>query len=133
VAEVEQLQSSRPVTVSDVASALKDHLLAEPDIDLEDEAPLIAALFDVPAIDAPIANVDDWPSRARSLCGVLVKSPQFLLRGAPQLTQASLPVIVVGPSSYREECERLGALVVDPATATLRCEDASLEVVPLSP
>lgn len=93
------------LTVGDLASAVKDRLLATPDIE-PDEAPLVAALFGAEALSTPLPEVEGWQDGARRFCGVLAKSPEFLLRRAPVATKSPPPKLVVGGEDYRALCTR---------------------------
>lgn len=69
-----------PGTARDVARAIKSRLLAEPGLSSDEEA-LYAALWGLPDLDAPASAVDE--AAMRRACGVLLMSPDFLLRRMP--------------------------------------------------
>lgn len=124
VASWQRAHPDDAATVRDVAAALKDRLLGEPDLDAGMEASLLSSLFGAASLDTPLSQVKDWPARARAYCGVLLKSPHFLLRGLAPRDRRSEPRIVPGPS-YRAECEALGKRL---AGASLHCGDDGLNV-----
>src|SRR5690606_4091679 len=91
----------------DVAVALKDRLIAEPEIHSDAEVAVIEDIMDVSLDDA----VDDLGAAAtlaaaRRYAGVLLNTPQFMLDGVVSAPQdpASDPVIVVPGTSSNELC-----------------------------
>ncbi|MFT5434351.1 MAG: hypothetical protein ACI9OJ_005064, partial [Myxococcota bacterium] len=99
----EDVDDPTNITVADVVSSLKNRLLTQPDIDEADEAELIAALFEVDDLNAPLVNALGWEETLRRLCGVLVSTPQFMLVGNPQATQEQVPRLVLN-GSYETIC-----------------------------
>ena len=79
-------------TFRDLAVALKDRLLNEPDIAAE-EVPLIAAVMTVPDLDHPVADYppEFWRTWIWRFCGVLATSPQFVLQGLAHPPQTTRP------------------------------------------
>lgn len=114
-----------PLRLRDVVEVLKDRVVTEPDIDPE-EAPLIAGLYGAASLDAPLASVPAWAERTRQYCGVLARSPQFLLRNVPAREQRATPTLVVGETTFRALCERWSAIAQRGGARALRCGDDDL-------
>jgi len=112
----------------DAIIALKDRLITEPDLPPGKEPALISKLLQVESLDLPLSKVPNWGTRIRNYCGVLVESPQFLLRGLPATDQMTQPILVVGNSSYKDRCSALGPLMVDVAKNVVVCTDDSLTI-----
>jgi len=91
-------------TVRDAVLQLKDRLVSEPVLE-KDEEPLVASVFEVASLDVPASEVSSLVSGARAFCGVLVKSPAFLLRRVPS-PAADPPTIVLTGASYADTCAR---------------------------
>ena len=121
-----------PLTVRDVVAALKDRLLTAPALG-EGEAELIAALFGAESVDTPLADVADWPTRARNLCGVLLASPQFMLAGIAPADEPAAPALVVGDDAVADHCGRWAPVLFDPDEWTVACEGDSVIVTPFAP
>jgi len=85
-----------PLTFRDVVLAEKDHLITEP-VTRPDEEALTAPLFGVASLDAPLPPSAEWLPSARWYCGVLLKTPQFLMRGLPGAVQEGPPPRLAAP------------------------------------
>ncbi len=96
--------------MEDLVSALKDRLLADPDLSDPEERALLEALMDRP-LDAPADA--DVAARLRRVCGAWLASPQFLLRGLPVERLGVEPGFVVSGTSFRAQCELIGGLLFD--------------------
>src|SRR5205085_1992017 len=118
--------------IRDVVVALKDRLITEPGLDSDEESQ-IADFFGVSSLDAPLDENAKWPDLARLYCGVLIKSPQFMLRGVSVGSPATAPApLLPGAGTYREHCERLARLVGPEirgaAKKNITCGDGSLTI-----
>ena len=96
--------------LGDLVSALKDRLLADPDLSDPDERALLEALLGRPLEAEADAGTDE---RLRRVCGAFLASPQFLLRGLPVQRLGAEPGFVVGGTSFRDQCELIGGLLFD--------------------
>ncbi len=114
-----------PPRVRDVVQALKDRLVTSPDLDGEESA-AVAELYGVASLDVPLATASDWRGRTRMFCGVLLKSPQFMLRNLSPADQSDVPRFTVGPTSFRELCARWSEPVRAVTGRPLRCDERSL-------
>lgn len=114
-----------PPRIRDVVQALKDRLLTSPDLD-EEESAGIAGLYGVASLDTPLAAASDWRGRTRMFCGVLLKSPQFMLRNLAEPDQAAEPRLTVGPTSFRELCVRWSGPVRMVTGRPLSCDEREL-------
>jgi hypothetical protein len=110
---------TRPATVVDVASAVKDWLVGDGKVGetapsappesppLPTESSAVAALFGV-GIDTPAVTVPNLVAKVREYCGVLLKSPQFMLTGIDaaggELTFPRLRACNRAPCSYGDMC-----------------------------
>lgn len=97
--------------VSEVVLAVKDRFVNEPFIDDTvgptgiSEAQAIEAILGLP-LTTPISTIPDLDTRVRSLCGVLLSSPQFLLSGmAPR--GGDIPSITLTEAAYFTICADL--------------------------
>ncbi len=68
-------------TVADGIIALKDRLTGEPTIEPTAEKPALEALLGGPLGSTDLSNLD---GKLRTVCGVLVSTPQLMLGGIPQ-------------------------------------------------
>ncbi|MBK8697625.1 MAG: hypothetical protein IPN17_36585 [Deltaproteobacteria bacterium] len=96
--------------------------MTSPDLDAEESA-AVAALYGVASLDAPLAAAPDWRGRTRMFCGVLLKSPQFMLRNLAAPHQSGAPRLTVGPTSFRETCARWSGPVRAVTGRPLRCDE----------
>jgi hypothetical protein len=122
-----------PLTLRDVAIALKDRLVTMPAIQGGKEAALIAALMGVTSLDEKLSDLPDWPDKLRQYCGVILETPQFMLAGVPPADYLEPPTLVVGNTSYKALCESWAETLLDPKTWTANCGDESVELVPAEP
>lgn len=100
----------------DVASAVKDRVIAEPTIGGQAEQTVLEDLMGVSLTD-PVGQVGAGAAEqaARRLAGMLFNTPQFLLVGVAPADQdpAEDPVLVVPGTSTQELCEYLAPLILD--------------------
>jgi hypothetical protein len=118
------------LTMKDVAVALKDRLITETAIQGGKEAALAASLMDVVSLDVALSEIPDWPAKLRRYCGVLLETPQFLLKGIAPANQFYEPVLVVDDRSYQKLCESWAAIIADPESWSVTCNEDSLTFEP---
>ena len=111
---------ARPATVADVVSTTKDWLIGDARIGTAQPAPapgstqplpsereLLAGLIGAP-LDTAAASVAGLAGKLRAYCGVLLKSPQFMLAGIDaaggQIELPRLRACNGAPCSYAEMC-----------------------------
>jgi len=124
--------AARPgTTLREVVVAEKDRLITEPDV-AADEAPLVAAVFGAPSLDVTVDAVPGWADAARIFCGELLASPRFGLVGAAPPDQRTAPSLVVGATGYRDRCQALAPVVLDPAHWTVACGGGALTATPVA-
>ncbi len=105
-------------TMRDLAVAIKDRLITEPEIygAAEEDAIEAGMLLTDGALDAPVADVGaaDAEIAARRFAGVLLNTPQFMLAGVPSRDQdpAFDPVIVVPGTDTQTICEAIAPQVL---------------------
>ncbi|MCH9686007.1 MAG: hypothetical protein K0V04_31520 [Deltaproteobacteria bacterium] len=105
-------------TVFDLASAIKDRFITEPEIYNDAEVLTIEALMgvtlDVPLSQVPLESIDGI---SRRYIGVLLNTPQFMLDGVTSAPQdpAADPIIVVPGTSTAELCMNFVGLVAESA------------------
>ncbi len=120
-------------TVRDLAVAIKDRLITEPTIagSAEEDALEAAMLLTDGALDALVSDVgaSDAEIAARSLAGVLLNTPQFLLAGVPSRDQDpdADPILVVPGTDTKSLCEALAPQVLG-AGWSYTCDDAGVTV-----
>lgn len=83
------------VSGRDVAVALKDRLINEPDLD-DEEADHLRRFFKLADLDADLRERENLEELVRHLCGVLTLSPQFGLVGMAPADQTTRPEFLVG-------------------------------------
>ena len=119
LAEMRKLDGANPatpVTVADVVATAKDWLIGDARIAstppsgsplLQSERDAVAALLGA-MLDAPASSVADLEPKLRTYCGVLLKTPQFMLTGIDaaggELAFPRLRVCNGAPCSYGEMC-----------------------------
>jgi hypothetical protein len=87
---IDVLVASAPSTTArDVARAIKSRLLAETELSRDEEG-LIANLWGLSVLDASASAVTE--AKMRQLCGVLLMSPDFLLRRMPAPADPPTPM-----------------------------------------
>lgn len=120
--------------MADIASALKDRLIAEPEIYGQAEIDAIEGIMGV-SLDDPVADVGQVAALAatRRYAGVLLNTPQFMLDGvvsAPQPPESD-PVIVVPGTDSQSLCDNFAGLA-DQASSwsalTVNCAGDSITV-----
>ncbi len=121
-------------TVQDVVIALKDRLIGEPRVDESGEGEALAVVMGG-GLDRVAGTVTDLEARTRTLCGVLLASPQFVLSGAAG-RGGEVPRLTPPAWQYGAVCADVGPRVADVAGSGLAvaCEDGDLTVtVPAAP
>lgn len=103
----------------DVAVALKDRLIAEPEIYSEAEIEAIEGIMGV-SLDDTVADVGtaDALVATRRYAGVLLNTPQFMLDGVVSKPQdpSGDPVIVVPGTGTQQLCDYFATLVAEEAS-----------------
>ncbi|MCA9650365.1 MAG: hypothetical protein KC501_10680, partial [Myxococcales bacterium] len=103
----------------DLAVALKDRLIGEPEIYSDAEIQVIEAIMDV-SLDDPVADVGAAEAEAavRRYAGVLLNTPQFMLDGVVSKPQdpSGDPVLVVPGTSTQQLCDHFASLVAEEAS-----------------
>lgn len=97
-----------PLTVADLVHTMRDWLHQSGGTTTTAERALLATLFGVADLDAEVASVASLESKARSYCGVLLDSPQFMLKGIAPTELPLVPKLRVcngPPCTYAELCE----------------------------
>lgn len=99
--------------VRDVAVALKDRLITEPDL-VDGEEALIANLFGVSTVDVKATTTPALEEGMRRYCGVLAKTPQFMLVGLAAAPQKTTPPLFGPPArdlcaAWKGRVEAVGA------------------------
>lgn len=119
IGELVDLAVATPgATMRDLAVAIKDRLITEPEIygPAEEDAIEAGMLLTEGALDAPVADVGaaDAEIAARRYAGVLLNSPQFMLAGVPSKDQdpASDPILVVPGTDTQSICEAIAPQVL---------------------
>ena len=100
-------------SLDDLSLALKDRLVARPDLSDPSERDLVEALLQYP-LETPLSSVEDADASLRRLCSALLNSPDFLLAGAPGPEWVgSDTAIVPSGSSSQELCQSLAVALFD--------------------
>ncbi len=132
-----------PLTVRDVATVLRDWLLADGTLSAtapvglaQNEVEALRALFGVASIDDAVPTVTGLAGKLRAACGIYVQSPQFELAGIvpsgltikPRLRVCNTP-----DCSYEQMCSALRASVNKalPRRSSLICGTDSVSVIRL--
>jgi len=105
---VQRAQATPGATLGDAVVALKDRLVGEPWIDPAAEKAQIEALFGSNLGDTSLTGLD---AKLRSLCGVLVASPQFLLGGLVPKDVTTIPKLTPTDISYGATCGYVASFV----------------------
>lgn len=118
----------------DVAVALKDRLVAEPEIGSDAELDAIEGIMGA-SLDDPVADVGEIEAlaAARRYAGVLLNTPQFMLDGVVSAPQdaASDPVLVVPGTGSQELCSHFASLAGQAASwsaVNVSCSGGSITV-----
>jgi len=123
---IDQLLSEAPqdASLEDLSLALKDRLIARPDLSDPNERGLVEALLQHP-LDTPLAELQDADASLRRFCAALLGSPDFLLAGAPgdEMIGSDLAIIPGGSSSL-ELCEALASTLFEAGEAECDAEGA---------
>ncbi len=96
-----QAAASPGATVGDAIIALKDRLLGEPWIEPAVEKPGLEALINAPLTSQDLAPLD---AQLRSVCGVLVSTPQFMLGGLVPKDATDIPKLTPPEITYDATC-----------------------------
>ena len=105
-------------TLAEVASAIKDRLIAEPTLDGEAELQAIAAVMQLdPALKMKDSDPVTLEAAARRFAGLILNTPQFMLSGVPSRDQdpARLPKFVVPGTDTAALCDNLAPLILGDA------------------
>ena len=105
-------------TLEDVASALQDRLLTDPDV----SDPAIRLAMEIVAgapLSTPIATYDATEPAVRLMCGAMLSSPQFVFDGDYGPDRAGTPTRIIPPGTSTEAlCARLASDLALPNGAT---------------
>ena len=88
-------------TLGDGVLALKDRLLGEPAIEPTVEKPALEALLGAPLGST---NLGDLDAKLRTVCGVLVSTPQLMLGGIPPKDTRAVPKLTPADTTYQGTC-----------------------------
>ncbi|UQA60354.1 hypothetical protein [Polyangium aurulentum] len=111
--------ASPGATVGDGVVALKDRLMGEPWVDPVAEKAQIEALVGTSLEDTNLTGLD---ARLRSLCGVLVSTPQFMLGGLVPKDTRDVPKLTPSGISYDATCNYVaGTISASGAPYQLTC------------
>lgn len=88
-------------TVGDGVVALKDRLTGEPTIEPTVEKPALEALLGVPLASTDVGDLD---AKLRTVCGVLVSTPQLMLGGIPPKDTRDVPKLTPTDITYQGTC-----------------------------
>jgi hypothetical protein len=121
-------------TMGDLAAAIKDRLITEPELGSDAEREHIEAIMGA-SLDEAVADVGqgDAVTAVRRYAGVLLNTPQFMLDGivsAPQ-DPAADPVVTVPGTSTGELCAYFQQLTSQAASwsgHTVSCSDGGITV-----
>lgn len=121
-------------TMGDLAVALKDRLVTEPEIGSDVERAAIESIMGA-ALDDAVADVGQAEAIAavRRFAGVLLNTPQFMLDGVASAPQdpAADPVVVVPGTSTAELCayfEQLAGQAASWSGRTVSCDADGITV-----
>lgn len=111
VARLFELAAEHPdAAVSDLIAALKDRLIGDPGLGDAGEREALEAVLGAP-LDAEVAALDreELEPRVRSVCGVLLESPQFMLGTMVPRGVEATPKLTPPDAAYDAICRRLEA------------------------
>jgi hypothetical protein len=112
--------------LADAVSALKDRLIGDPRVSEPAERQQIERLFSG-KLEQPVAAVKDLEKKMRTLCGVLLSTPQFLLSGPGAGTDlAPEPTLTPKEASYDELCKRLAERGFGDGRVAIQCSQSGL-------
>jgi hypothetical protein len=89
--------------------ALKARLLTDPTLDDPDERALLAEVVGAGLGDL-VADSPDAEAGLRAVCGAMLTSPQFLLKGLPPVAGEVRPSLVAPGESFEDRCALLEPL-----------------------
>lgn len=113
-------------TVGDGIIALKDRLIGEPAVELTAEKPALEALIGAPLASVDLAGLDP---KLRTVCGVLVSTPQLMLGGVAPRDTRDVPVLTPADVTYQGSCEALAGYLAGAGTPYIvTCGAASATV-----
>lgn len=113
-------------TTSDAIIALKDRLLGEPSIDAGEQADL-DALLQKP-INGPV-DVASLEGSLRTVCGVLVSSPQFMMGGLAPKDTRDVPKLSPPEINYGGTCGYLAGFLGGTTPAyTVTCANGAVTI-----
>ncbi len=118
-----------PLRVRDVVLAEKDRLLTEPRLDADEEV-LTAALFGATTLDDPLPPATTWLPHARLYCGLLLKTPQFLMRGVPGRISGTPARLIALGGSVHELCDAMSTAIRAETAREPTCTDTGLTLAP---
>ncbi|MEO7330098.1 MAG: hypothetical protein ABI193_16100 [Minicystis sp.] len=124
---VTQAAATPNATVGDAIVALKDRLTGEPWIEQTVEKPGLEAL-----IGAPLASTNQglFDAQLRSVCGVLVSTPQFMLGGLVPKDSTDIPKLTPPEITYDATCNYVAQyLGVTGAPYTVTCGGGQTVIV----
>jgi hypothetical protein len=134
VALVDAAMDDPDASMGDLAIALKDRLITEPELGSDAEQQVIEAIMGA-GLDEAVADVGqaEAVAAARRFAGVLLNTPQFMLDGVTSAPQdpAADPVLVVPGTSTQEVCIYFEQLVSQAASwsgRTVSCDAAGITV-----
>lgn len=114
-------------TVADGITALKDRLLGEPTIEPSAEKPALEALLGGSLASTDLGGLD---AKLRTVCGVLVSTPQLMLGGIPPRDTRDLPRLTPPDVTYQGTCGYLSGYLAGTGTPyVVACGAASLTVI----
>ena len=105
-------------TVADLAAAIKDRLITEPEIADDGELEVIAAIMGLDPASKMSANTPAaLEEGARRYAGLLFNTPQFMLSGVPSRDQdpAAIPKFAVPGTDTDALCKHLAPLILGDA------------------
>ncbi len=113
-------------TVADGIIALKDRLTGEPTIEPITEKPALEALLGGPLASTDLSNLD---GQLRTVCGVLVSTPQLMLGGIPPKDTRDTPRLTPLDVTYEGTCGYLSGYLSGTGTPyVVACGPSSLTV-----
>ena len=114
-------------TVGAAVLALKDRLLGEPSLDPAEKADLEALVGG--SLDS--TDLGGLDQKLRSVCGVLVSTPQFMLGGVAPVDTRTVPALTPPAVTYAGTCGVIAqSLVASGAPYTLTCADGTTTAAP---
>jgi len=100
-------------TVGDGILALKDRLTGEPTVDAKVEKPALEALIGGSLASVDLGNLD---AKLRTVCGVLVSTPQHMLGGIPPKDTRDVPRLTPPDVTYQGACGVLSSYLASAGT-----------------